>query len=474
MEDSMDNSKKQVILCVDDEKKNLELLEVLLEPKGYDLRFSGSGEDALKRAQAELPDLILLDVMMPVMSGFDVLERLRAEERTKLIPVVLLTALNADSDRIRGIDAGCDDFISKPFNKAELIARIRSLLKSSYYRRSLNEKEKFEAVIHEMKDGVVVCRPDWTVTSVNRSAQRLLDLKEGASFLDPVFDRYSVSSGLEILEDLSKAPEKFDIKREATEEFKELCLETHLDILRDPSGKPSSVVLILRDVTKLRNENFIVHDFLGLLSHKFNTPISVVSGVLDLIRLEISKPESLKFLDAAEKKLKEIHEISRRLIYVLEMQSKGLNDILLEDFLQSAVHSTKELLDAKYETTGLLVRDISVQKVALWKVIVLEELMDNAYKFRNKDGLSLKLILTEDFMTLCDNGVGIPPEEREKIFEPFYQVYKNFHGNIPGLGLGLTLVKKLVELNKGGIEVDSTMGEGTKIKINFSPHDGKP
>jgi hypothetical protein len=105
--------------------------------------------------------------------------------------------------------------------------------------------------------------------------------------------------------------------------------------------------------------------------------------------------------------------------------------------------------------------------VALWKLIILEELMENAYKFRDKGGLSLKLILTEEAMTLCDNGVGIPPEEQEKIFAPFYQVYKHFHGNIPGLGLGLTLVKQLVELNKGKIEVESSIGHGAKIRILF-------
>ncbi len=463
----MDNVKKQVILCVDDDRKNLELLEALLSPFGYDLAFSGSGEDALRQVQEKIPDLVLLDVMMPILSGFEVLERLRAREETRLIPVVLLTALNADEDRVRGIAAGCDDFISKPFNKSELLARVHSLLKMSFYRNSLNEKEKFAAVIQGLGDGVIVCNPDWKVTDVNHSAQIYLGLSKGALLLQAVYARYSVSVGRELLADVSLAPAKFDIKREMTEEFKELYLEAHLDIVRDPAGKPSCVVLTLRDVTQQRNENFIVNDFLALLSHKFNTPISVILGALDLLEPALQTEESRKYFDAAKKQLKEIHEISRRLIYVLEMQSKGMNEVFLADFLESAVYATKEKLDAKYGITALIVRDISVSKVALWKVIVLEELMENAYKFRDEGGLSLKLILTEEAMTLCDNGVGIPPEEQEKIFAPFYQVYKHFHGNIPGLGLGLTLVKQLVELNRGRIEVESSMGHGAKIKIHF-------
>lgn len=459
--------KKQNVLCVDDDKRNLQLLEALLLPEGYELRFSGSGEDALFQIRERLPDLILLDVMMPNMSGLEVLQRLRADERTRLIPVVFLTALNAKEERITGIDAGCDDFISKPFDAIELLVRVRSLLKSSYYRRSLDEKDKFESVIQGLREGVIVCDPDWRVTRVNRSAKRFLELTEGDLFLRHVFERYVVSISRESLADLSGSHETFDIERQATDEFKALHLEAQLDILRGPGGEPSSLVLTIRDVTRQRNENFLALDFLSLLSHKFNTPVTVIGETLDLIRQGIGKREDLALIDAAEKRLKEIHDLSQRIIYVLEMQSKGMRDVFEEGFLSNAVYTAKERLDAKYKIVGILEKEIPVRKVALWKVIVFEELMENAYKFHGKDGLRMKLTLTEEAMTFSDNGVGIPPEEQEKIFEPFYQVYKDFHGNIPGLGLGLTLVKRLVELNQGKIEVESGFHQGTQIKILF-------
>jgi len=461
--------KMQTILCVDDDKKNLELLEALLSPLGYTLKFSGSGDDALRQIQAETPDLILLDVMMPILSGFAVLERLRSDERTRLIPVVLLTALNAEEDRISGIEAGCDDFISKPFNKNELIARVRSLLKLGYYRRSLDEKEKFEAVIQELRDGVIVCSSDWTVVRINRSAQRYLELREGDSLLERIWGHYSVSISRELLTDLSQGHKEFDIKREATEEFKALFLEAHLDVLKNTSRELSSLVLTIRDVTQQRNESFITQDFFSLLSHKFNTPILVIQEVLDLLRTEIQSRKNLEFLASAESKLKDIHRLSQRMIYVLDVQSQGMNNVFQEDFLKNSVYKTKEKLDAQYGVVSILEKDISVQQVALWKIIVLEELMENSYKFRDKDGLRLKLTLTEDAMTFSDNGVGIPPEEQEKIYEPFYQIYNVFDGNIPGLGLGLTLVKRLVELNRGKIEVESGSQKGTTIKILFGP-----
>lgn len=467
----MKDIKKPTVLCVDDDTRNLELLEALLSPEGYDVKFCRSGAEALIQVTEEIPDLILLDIMMPGASGLEVLELLRAEERTRLIPVVLVTALHAEEDRIRGIGAGCDDFISKPFDKSELIARVRSLLKISYYRRSLDEKEKFEAVIQELRDGVIVCGPDWTVTRANSSAKNYLGLSEGDPFLRHIFDHYSISVKRELLADVSATPKKFDIKRENTEEFKALCLEANLDVVKNARGEPSCMVLTLRDVTEQRNMDFLAFDFLALLSHKFNTPIAVISDALDLIKPQIEKEKFREMIGAAESQLKEIHGLSQRIIYVLEMQSKGLKDVFFADFLDGAAYRAKEKLDAKHKIVGILEKDISVRKVALWKVIVLEELMENAYKFHGQDGLRMKLTFTDDVMTFSDNGVGIPPEEQKRIFEPFYQIYKEFHGRIPGLGLGLTLVKKLVELNQGKIEVQSELGRGTLFRIVFSPPD---
>ena len=457
---------------MDDDRRNLELLEALLSQEGYAVKFCGSGADVLTYVASEIPDLILLDIMMPGMSGLEVLRLLRAKERTRLIPVVLVTALHAAEDRIRGIEAGCDDFISKPFDKSELSARVRSLLRISYYRRSLDEKEKFETVIQELGDGVVVCGPDWTVTRVNRSAKNYLGLSEGHSFLAHIFEHFSVSVKRELLADLSfSVSKKFDIRRENTEEFKALCLEVNLDVVRNALRELSCIVMTLRDVTQQRNMDFLAFDFLALLSHKFSTPVTVIGETLDILKPQVEKEESRGLIGAAESGLREIRSLFQRLIYVLEMQSKGLKDVFFADFLDGAAYRTKEKLDAKYKLAGILEKDISVRKVALWKVIVLEELMENAYKFHGKDGLRMKLTFTDDAMTFSDNGVGIPPEEQKRIFEPFYQVHKEFDGRIPGLGLGLTLVKKLVEINKGKIGVESVIGRGALIRIDFAPSD---
>jgi class 3 adenylate cyclase len=117
------------ILVVDDIAKNTKLLADLLSAKGYRTTTAASGEAALAALAVQAPDLVLLDVMMPGLSGYDVCRRVRADARHALLPVVLVTALDAAAERVQGLDAGADDFISKPIQQAELLARVRSLLR---------------------------------------------------------------------------------------------------------------------------------------------------------------------------------------------------------------------------------------------------------------------------------------------------------------------------------------------------------
>jgi adenylate cyclase len=117
------------ILVVDDVALNVKLLADLLGAKGYLTSTAASGPEALARLEQEAPDLVLLDVMMPGMSGYEVCAAIRANPAHSMLPVVLVTALDPAKERIKGLDAGADDFLSKPVNQAELLARVRSLLR---------------------------------------------------------------------------------------------------------------------------------------------------------------------------------------------------------------------------------------------------------------------------------------------------------------------------------------------------------
>jgi class 3 adenylate cyclase len=117
------------VLVVDDTPANVKLLADLLAVKGYEVIRAASGEEALTKIATSVPDIVLLDVMMPGMNGFDVCRAIRADPRTVALPVVLVTALDASAERIKGLEAGADDFLSKPVNQVELLARVRSLLR---------------------------------------------------------------------------------------------------------------------------------------------------------------------------------------------------------------------------------------------------------------------------------------------------------------------------------------------------------
>jgi DNA-binding response OmpR family regulator len=149
------------ILVVDDEAKNVKLMEALLLPRGYTIVKASNGAEALQQVRQEQPDLILLDVMMPVLDGFEVCRRLKDAAETRFIPVVMMTALGQVEDRVRGIEAGADDFLTKPVHRDELLARIRS---------SLRLKQAIERKVHTL-EGIQEYLARFVPQSVRRLAE---------------------------------------------------------------------------------------------------------------------------------------------------------------------------------------------------------------------------------------------------------------------------------------------------------------
>ena len=134
------NPERSKILVVDDIQLNRKLQKTYLESVGYQVVLAQDGVEALQRIGEESPDLILLDIMMPKMNGFEVCRRLKKSDSTRFIPIIMVTALNEIEDKVKGIEAGADDFISKPFNKLELLARVKSLLRIKHLHDELELK----------------------------------------------------------------------------------------------------------------------------------------------------------------------------------------------------------------------------------------------------------------------------------------------------------------------------------------------
>lgn len=147
------------ILIVDDNKENVDLLAYFLKPQNYEIITAFDGVEALSRVEESKPDIILLDIMLPKMDGFQVCEKIKKNESTRFIPIIMITALKELKDKIRSLEVGADDFISKPFENVELLTRVKSLLRIKQYydelqikNRELEEKNKAFVRMEQFKD----------------------------------------------------------------------------------------------------------------------------------------------------------------------------------------------------------------------------------------------------------------------------------------------------------------------------------
>lgn len=158
------------VLVVDDTPQNVKLLADILGARGFVAITASDGEEALAKLAAERPDIVLLDVMMPGLSGYDVCRRIRADPATALLPVVLVTSLDPHEERVKGIEAGADDFLQKPIHQAELLARVRSLLRikalQDEVRRQSDELREWNATLEARVQSAVA-----EIASLNRLRQ---------------------------------------------------------------------------------------------------------------------------------------------------------------------------------------------------------------------------------------------------------------------------------------------------------------
>ena len=149
------------ILIVDDNANNRDTLEAMLTGLGHDLRFAQSGEDALKKAIERPPDLILLDVNMPGMDGFEVCEKLRVDSKLSGVPIVITTSLDDKASKLKGINAGADDFITKPIDGMEIRARVKMILRLNRYRKSLQQQDEIQRAHNELQDAYEETLKGW-------------------------------------------------------------------------------------------------------------------------------------------------------------------------------------------------------------------------------------------------------------------------------------------------------------------------
>ena len=264
-------NEKPVILVVDDQLQNIELLEAYLAPQGYEIIKAANGEEALEKISGNQIDLILLDVMMPGMDGFEVTRRIRQDDAHRQLPIILVTALRETEDRIKGIEAGCDDFISKPVDKMELLARVRSLLKvkayndlMSNYRKELEAtkisadeaREYAESIINTVREPLIVLDQDLRVVTVSRSFYEVFKVKPEETVGQLIYDlgnkQWDIPGLRELLETILPQKTSFDnyeVEHDFTAIGRRIMLLNARQIQR-VAGKERMILLAIEDITE--------------------------------------------------------------------------------------------------------------------------------------------------------------------------------------------------------------------------------
>jgi CheY-like chemotaxis protein len=399
---------KPVILVVDDQPQNIELLEAYLVPNGYEIIMATSGEDALGKLSGNQIDLILLDVMMPGMDGFEVARRVRQDNTHRLLPIIMVSSLRETEDRVKGIEAGCDDFLSKPIDKITLLARVRSLLKVKAYNDLMrNYRQELESEVirrtgelNNAMENLKRAELDRIARAVAEEANRAKSLFVASMSHEIRTPMNAILGFAQILErDPSLSPEQVEHVRIITRSGAHLLrlIGDVLDISKIESGQIT-----------LNEAAFCLHDLLNDMELMFRSRVNAQG-----LQLLIDRDESLpRYVIADDGKLRQI----------------------LVNLIGNAV---------KFTVTG----GVTVRVCA-----------DAVEGKTGKDPEALRLMVEVE-----DTGPGIPDADICCIFDLFQQGEAGVKAG--GAGLGLTICRKFVEMMGGELTVTSQVGKGSCFRF---------
>lgn len=418
-----DMNQEITILIVDDEPVSRELLHMVLSRQGYTLISASDGEECLVQAAQYRPDLILLDVMLPGMSGFEVCQRLRTDPILAEVPIILITALDDRNSRLQGIEAGADDFITKPVDKLELRKRVQTITRLDRYRQLLIEREQRQQAEEEIR----------------RRNQELALLKEAERLKDQFVSNVSheLRTPLSIITLLSGN------------------LDTLYDRLND--DKRRSMIRDIRTHTRALND--LISDVLELsridsktisTQHKrLNLVELVQEEVSEQVLLAQNKSQTLSMSDshdeiAVSANKGQIRQVIRNLINNALKYTPEYGTVWCECRIIAVVDTDKPTTDSHTTTDTTTTPDI------LTYVEAGHDDWPGTATLAAGHWAALRVV---------DNGIGIREEDQPYLFDRFFRV--TTQTNIPGTGLGLSIAHDLINLHHGHIALTSRIDRGS-------------
>jgi two-component system, cell cycle response regulator len=450
------------ILVAEDQKVMRETIAMMLHGHNYHLEFAANGLDALAKAEKLIPDLILLDIMMPGIDGLEVCRRLRRHPILSQVPIIIITALADRESWMRGMQAGADDYVFKPFDTAELRTRIRNVIQLNRYRSLMVERAKFEWVVKQTEEGVISLDERQRIVYANKQARAFLDLPAddaplngGEPFMEAAGRRYFREPREAWVSWPAETPEGMIRYLLRPEAVSSPAFWLQVDSVQLSGAGADAYLVRLRDVTDEMSLRQEVWRFQSMVLHKMRTPlIAIMNGYELLLRHHKQiKPEEIRELAegglAGAKRLRSDLEDIRQFLHAPNLAQGG--EGFLVESLTAVVHKLSEQLNLPPITIG------GPEKLPPMRLrlngqafeAILYELLENSQKFHPQNNPQVQIFAfqsadAELTMWVGDDGVNLPPDQLTQIWTPYYQAEKRFTGEVSGMGLGLPTVASVI------------------------------
>ena len=513
------NNLRPTILAIDDTPTNSLALGVALESR-FELQIATSGEEGLVLAKQMPPDLILLDVMMPGMDGYEVCKRLKADPRLRNIPVIFVTAMTETEAESTGLALGAADYLTKPLNVDIAGQRIHNLLEREQLRKEVEahrnhleeqverrtaELMKSEAraahILQSSADGLYGVDATGRITFINPEACRILGYEPESAIGQDAHALFHHSH-----EDGSPYPVTDCPSHQALAREQEVRIDT--EVYWHADGRPIPVTYALHPMTLgegnrgaiigfvdmsarraasfareqalLAAENLVRvrNEFLSNMSHELRTPLNGILGFAE-IGLRCHDPEKAhnafeKILISGKRLLGQISDILDFSKIETGKINLTISDVILSQVIEDAVELVRERARARHlnlivELAPNLPNPCQCDALRLGQVLF--NLLTNAIKFTEHGSVTLSANHEDGQLVfrVSDTGIGITHEAIGHLFLPFGQLDGSRTRRYGGSGLGLVISKRIVELMGGDIHVESLPGAGSTFEVRI-PH----